>query len=658
MATASQHPARKRRADSFFGIHYDFHAREDCTEVGQRVTRTMIERLVTLVRPDYLQCDCKGHPGISSYPTRVGTPAPGFVRDQLAIWREVTAAHGVALYVHYSGVWDAAAIAAHPDWARIDEHGASDPHNTSVFGPYVDELLIPQLIELAQDYAVDGAWIDGECWATAQDFGAEAQRRFQAATGLDRLPVKRSDPGFAVHAEICRQGFRDYLQHYVDAVHAVVPDFQICSNWAYSSYMPELPTAAVDFLSGDYPLNNSVLAARFEGRCLQHQGRPWDLMAWSFSGSWGNPANSTKTVVQLQQEAAMVLALGGGFQLYVKQNRDGSIREWVLPILAQVATFCRARQRWCHQARPVPQVAVLNSVADFYARNDRLFSPWSGHTNGMQGVLHALLDGQLACDLVTEQQAAERAGDWPVWVVPETAHLDTAFRDQILAAVRAGAGLVLLGPEAVELFATGCGLAFTDDAAQEDTRFLHHQDCLTGLTGRRRTVARRRGDQVIGQLYPKDEAYGPSQPAALVRRHGAGRVVVAPLSLGACYAAGRRHVLRDWLVSLVRAAGHQPLVEITGSHLVDVTVMRKQGDLLINLINMGGPHADDRAYVFDEIPPLGPLTITLTLPRRPQRIMLRPGRRSLPFRWRKGRAVVTLDRLEVHAIVQVEGLQS
>ena len=72
-------PKRLKRAESFLGIHYDFHAGPDCTEIGKNTTRAMIENIIDQVRPDYLQIDCKGHPGLSSYPTKVGHQAPGIV---------------------------------------------------------------------------------------------------------------------------------------------------------------------------------------------------------------------------------------------------------------------------------------------------------------------------------------------------------------------------------------------------------------------------------------------------------------------------------------------------------------------------------------------------------------------------------------------------
>ena len=116
---ARRMPKRLKRSESFLGIHFDFHAGPDCRHVGRNVTREMVRRIIQRVEPDYIQCDGKGHPGLSSYPTKVGYRAPGFARDPLRIWREVTAARGVALYMHYSGVQDRMAVKRHPTWTQF-----------------------------------------------------------------------------------------------------------------------------------------------------------------------------------------------------------------------------------------------------------------------------------------------------------------------------------------------------------------------------------------------------------------------------------------------------------------------------------------------------------------------------------------------------------
>ena len=101
--------------ERFFGVHFDFHAREDCTKIGETVTDDMLDDFLDRVKPDFIQCDCKGHPGFSSYPTKVGNPAPGFVKNVLPIFRKATRDRNIGLYMHYSGVWDSEAIKHHPD---------------------------------------------------------------------------------------------------------------------------------------------------------------------------------------------------------------------------------------------------------------------------------------------------------------------------------------------------------------------------------------------------------------------------------------------------------------------------------------------------------------------------------------------------------------
>jgi hypothetical protein len=319
---AAEPPARLKRADSFLGIHFDFHAGADCNEVGRRTTPEMVELVIDKVQPDYIQIDCKGHPGYSSYPTRVGNPAPGFVGDPLRVWRDATRRRGVALFMHYSGVWDRHAVATHPEWAAVRADGKPDENATSVFGPYADTLMIPQLRELAGDYGVDGAWVDGDCWGAAVDYRDRAASEFCRQSGAKSAPRKSSEPFWQEWLTFQREGYRRYLRHYVNQLKASHPDFQIVSNWAFSDHMPEPVSAGVAALSGDFSPDNSVNSARFSGRCLENQPVAWDLMSWSF----GRKTRSQKPAAQLMQEAAVVLALGGGYQAYFKQDRDGAIR--------------------------------------------------------------------------------------------------------------------------------------------------------------------------------------------------------------------------------------------------------------------------------------------------------------------------------------------
>lgn len=88
------------------GVHFDLHASEEIMDAGKTLTYQMIDTFLLRVKPDFIQIDCKGHPGISSYPTKVGYHVRGFEKDPLELYREVTEKNNVALYMHFSGVWD------------------------------------------------------------------------------------------------------------------------------------------------------------------------------------------------------------------------------------------------------------------------------------------------------------------------------------------------------------------------------------------------------------------------------------------------------------------------------------------------------------------------------------------------------------------------
>lgn len=639
-------PKRLKRSESFLGVHFDFHAGKDCTEIGKNTTREMIENVITQVRPDYIQIDCKGHPGLSSYPTKVGNQAPGFVGDPLRLWRQVTAEHGVALYMHYSGVWDSEAIRLHPEWGVVNADGKVNGNATSRWSPYADKLLIPQLRELVGDYRVDGVWVDGECWASVPDYSDAAIQAFRAETGIVDVPRKPGEPHWFEFLQFHREAFRKYLRYYIAEMKKTHPDFQICSNWAFTDHMPEPVCAPLDFLSGDYNPDDSVNSARLSGRYLTRQGVPWDLMAWSFSRNKTADGRNQKTAVQLQVEAAIVIALGGGFQAYITQKRDGSIREERIPVMAEVAKFCRERQAVCHHVEQVPQVAVLFSTAAHYRRSNGLFSRDLARING---VLQALVESQQSVEVLGEHHLVGRMAQYPLIVVPEWEYLEPAFKAELLAYVEAGGNLLLIGPGSAALFATQLDVAVDGGAVSgKDCRLVYggQEAPIVGQMQRARLGA---GCRPLGEVRMAD---GTTAPAACVRALGRGKIAATAFTFGQGYVQTRDALMRRFLNELAKKLFPNPMVEVKGSSDVDVVVGRQGQRLTVSLINTSGPHQS--APVIDEVSPVGPINLTIRQAARPAKVTLEPAGISLPFEYADGAIRVTVPGVEIHEIVVVE----
>jgi len=109
-----------------------------------------------------LQYDPPSEDTIRKYMIQPRSPKPRsttwlpFLRNHLDVsWAmgffTVTTQYGVTLCVHYSGLWDRLAAKRHPDWACMTETGQRHGDYLSVFGPYVEKLLIPQIKELCDE---------------------------------------------------------------------------------------------------------------------------------------------------------------------------------------------------------------------------------------------------------------------------------------------------------------------------------------------------------------------------------------------------------------------------------------------------------------------------------------------------------------------------
>jgi hypothetical protein len=642
-APAPANPPRLRRADSFFGLHFDLHPSGNDTVLGRDVTEAMVEKLVTAARPDYLQYDSKGHAGWLGWPSKVGPSSPGIINDSLAIYRKVTARHGVALYIHFSGVWDTQAITRHPGWARLDAKGKPDGRNTSTFSPYVDELMIPQLREAATLYDLDGAWVDGECWSVQPDFSPAAIAAFKQASGRSDVPQGPNDAHWLDFLEFNRRRFRDYVKHYVDALHQSHPKFQIASNWLYSTMVPDQPSLPVDFLSGDYLGNAAISRARVEARFLAQSDRPWDLMAWGFQQADSNSVGHIhKPATQLMQEATTVLTQGGGFQIYYQPSRAGHFEDSHIQVMAKVGRFCRERQAVCHKSEAVPQIGVVFSRESLYRTSNRLFGGWGRASDQVRGWLDAVLDNQYSADILPDWKLASLASAYPLIVLPEWAAPGEAALNTLARYAESGGVLIAAGVENCRWLAPKLGFTAAGEA-KDQPAFIGGGEVLANARGIWQDVEPGAA-QVLATRHPDRDSTRAGKPAILAARLGKGQVVVIPGPLGLVYAATHAPAIRDLVRRLIQPR-FKPMVEISAPPVIEVALRRKSGVLYVHLSNLAQMQTAGDFAALDYVPEAGPIRLNFA-GRQPSALRLEPGGKIIkpPF---------VLDRIHLHTALAV-----
>ncbi len=637
-----------RRRDAFFGLHFDLHANERDEALGAETSAGNIRELIERVRPDWVQWDCKGHPGYACYPTEVGWPSPGIAADMLAVLREVTREMGVALLVHYSGVIDEKAIEEHPEWAARTAEGEPHGRATSTFGDYVDELLIPQLREVIERYDIDGVWVDGDCWGAVPDWSARAVTAWRDRTGADP-PHGPEDADWQAWKDFHREQFLRYLKHWVDALHETKPTLDITSNWMYSTYAPVEPEIDLDYLSGDFSPEASCDRARLEARYLAGTEVPWDLMAWGFNRR--PPAVSArqhKPAVQLMQEAGVVLMQGGAFQFYYQPTRAGHVPKQFIETAAEVADFCRARQSICQDSETVPQVVLLLPADDLMRRSERVL-----HTGGVreqvEGALHALLDLHYSVDVLAEWNLQQRLGEYPLVVVPDAEVLAEGFREALVEYARAGGSLLLVGPGAARMFEPELGVRL-DGSPREDTAYLSSPVGMGAVEGLWQAVTPVQAEQVALRY----ETYRPRHgvPAATVAALGEGLIGAVYGPVGAGYLRTHHPAVRTLIGELARRLFAEPAVELDAAPDVDVALRRApDGRLCVHLLNLAGAQRAAGFLAVEHVPEAGPIRVTLRMGDEPSSVTWEPDGDELDWSWANGVLTATVPRLHIHGAV-------
>jgi hypothetical protein len=608
--TSAQSNDNFKVTDRFFGVHFDFHANPDTKGIGKTLTAKDVDYMLDEVKPDFIQVDTKGHPGISSYPTTVGVAAPEIVQDPLKLFRKETADRRVGLFSHFSGILDAQAVKDHPDWGRINSNGKPDAGATSIFGKYADDYFIPQINELSSKYHINGVWVDGECWALQPDYSPAAIAAYQKFSGKTDVPHSGKDADWAAYKQFTRDAFFAYLTHYVNAIHKFNPKLIVTSNWSFSSFMPGKVSSPVDYLSGDF-VSDAVTDVEFEARALAPQGKPWDLMAWGFMNDKNGKGFFWKTARHLEQKAALMLSQGGGYQVYIPQHRDASLQMETVPMLKEVSAFCHERKAYCFNTTSIPQVALLLSETGHNNESPGVFENGQGGNNNVKGTLAMLMNSQYSVEVLQEHHLENTLSKYPLLVITEWRALSPEFISKVENYVQQGGKVLAIGD-----------------------------------------------GHLFAKILPKNTPVDKDNVAGLSVRtqaYGKGTITCIDDAISLKYAQTGNDDLRQTVASLVKKLFPDPKVIVTGSAKVHVTINSKNKSTLIHLVNVDD-HFDTLAndQLEFKLPAItSPISVAVTT-SKPHSVKLEPANTDVPFTYENGIAKFVVPSVDVYSIVEIK----
>lgn len=368
-------------------------------------------------------------------------------------------------------------------------------------------------------------------------------------------------------------------------------------------------------------------------------------MDWSGKNSPSNP----KTALQLCQEGSEVLAMGGGYQVYFRQNADISMQPASFDIIKEIADFVLPRREFCHKAIPVPQIALFYSTAGWKNKTNGVYT--GSDTGGIQGLLSALLDGQHAVEVLMSHQLEQRLDQYPVVVIPEWEYIEPALVDRLKIYLKNGGNVVVIGAKATRLFDDVLGVTEKKEIALSSF-YLGYDNRLVQLNSNYRSTEGTARVEPFARMFSTTDFRFSAGVGASITDYGKGKIAAVYADLGDAYRISTSPVIRDFLSGILKVLSPAPLVKVEGSHRVHVVPTMKNGKLMVNLVNTSGDHSNPNYNGFDEIPTLMNLKVSVKLAKKPASVILQPEGTKVNVMYADGEAVFVVPELKIHTVIE------
>jgi len=271
----------------------------------------------------------------------------------------------------------------------------------------------------------------------------------------------------------------------------------------------------------------------------------------------------------------------------------------------------------------------------------------------LQGALNMILDGQHPVEILMEHHLRGRMSQYPLIIIPECNYLEPSFKDELGNYVREGGNLLIIGTESATLFEKELGIQSLVKV-EDKPEFIAEVDKLGGIGSSVLSVGLLPGARSISTFYNSSDFKDKGKIiSASVNQYGKGRVTGIYFNAGTTYLDYKSHILRDFTSSRINELLPDPLVKVSGSHLVHIAVNQIDGKMLVDLLNVAGEHANPKAIGFDEIPALQNLTVQVKTLQKPSKIILQPEGRVLDIDFQNGISKVVVPELSIYSILEI-----
>jgi hypothetical protein len=593
--------------------------------------------------------------------------------------------------------------AAHPDWIAVDADGKPRRHWSSpemwvtcAYGPYNFEFMTTVHKEIMSRYRADGIFLNrwdgnGVCYCT------HCQEDFRTATGFE-LPKNTSleDPARRAWFLWRQQRLMSLLDLWNRTVRSINPEAAMIPNngsGALSSLDAVDTSRRAPMLVADRQARHGLAAPWLMGKTAKEfratlNGKP---AIGLFGVGLEEPYRWKDSVTSSAEIRIWVLdAIANGMRPWCSKFSGTLHDERWLNGVEDIYLWAAKNQRFLADRQPLARVGLVYSQQTAWYFGDEHVE--ATVENYALGWYQALIESRIPFEMVDDKLLDPvHLAAFKTLILPNIAALSDAQCNQLRAFVAAGGGIVATHETSLydekgkrrrnfaltDMFGVDWTGKAEDPMRNSYIRLEHeslpHHELFAGLEDAPRiingvsrlevnpreafaetpfTLIPSYPDLPMEKVYPR---LGKTDISCLYLRQPAGRVAYFPFDIDRTFwevlSADHMKVLRN---AVLWASHEEPVIEVDGPGLLDVTFWRNPNSITIHLVNLTNPMTMKGPY--RDFFPVGPHTIKLKLPDQPQtqQARLLVAGKSAELSRSSGALIVSVSSILDHEVVAIE----
>ena len=635
--------------------------------------------------------------GYSYYPTEIGVMHPGLERDYTGEMTSALKKRGIKCFAYVFMTIERRYHKEHPDWIANTDSSRTIPNIKSIGysatmclrSPYMDQVGIPQMEEIATLYDIDGFFDDivMQQFTSRVCYCTYCRELFKKEVG-GNIPTDDSDPKAFAFRKWANRHFEAYMEKINNAMTEVKPGITVLTNYAWMSRYPVTPPEFVPHVTWDTPTPKIGLFSldfSFESRYLASSltDVSWSVMN-TRGNNWGD--YSLREPEAFMNEFAIPLAACGSTYLSDISYPSGNLDQAVMELYTDVNNRTKELEPFVKGAQPVRDTAVLHSADSVWTKAPlNPTSTWnpSPPYHSVSGAHKALIEGHIQMGILSSDIFPETIGDYKALILADQRILNERECSAIRRFVSNG-GVLIATCETGTRDTENTPLKNFSISDVLGVDYLNSSDTANcyirvkpkikdyGIPGMDVQVmgkyakVKTSSAKTLLELVPPYEgiktgtpppALQSEGPGITINSYGKGKAVYCAAQLFDTYYKESTPVLRKlalWMLGLVYPEDSRTIVLENAPINVEVFYNHRNKERFVHLVNYSGDKREVGTPQVQDFTTVHGIRVRVMLSRKPSGITTVPDGKRITFAYQSDWLIFEADPLDIHRVYRIE----